>query len=232
MLANTTTYSPSLLIFFVFGLGLRHGLDLDHLATIDSITRNLKAYHQLSKRVGLLFSLGHGLVVITLSVIISNGFIRSQFPTWLEPLGSFISIFFLLVFGLLTLHNLFRDGTKFHLPSSVQHFFISKLKRFNAFWIILTGALFAFSFDTFSQVALFSISISSSNHWTFAAILGLIFMLGMMATDGLNGLMVSLLIQRADKLSFFISQFLGVVIACFSLLLGLLGLYTELNKLS
>lgn len=94
MLPNAIIYSPTLLILFVFGLGLRHGLDLDHLATIDSITRTIRTNNRLSKRVGLLFSLGHGLVVITLSVIISNGFIRSQFPTWLEPLGSFISIFF------------------------------------------------------------------------------------------------------------------------------------------
>ncbi|ARG98886.1 hypothetical protein B6N58_08435 [Legionella micdadei] len=225
-------YSPTLLILFVFGLGLRHGLDLDHLATIDSITRTIRTNNRLSKRVGLLFSLGHGLVVITLSVIISNGFIRSQFPTWLEPLGSFISIFFLLVFGFLTLYNILRHENQFHTPSSLRHFFIGKFKRYNAIWIILTGALFAFSFDTFSQVALFSISISSSKHWTFSAILGLIFMLGMMATDGLNGLMVSLLIQRADKLSLYISRLLGFAIACFSLILGLLGLYTELNNLS
>ncbi|WP_245953998.1 DNA repair protein [Legionella donaldsonii] len=229
---DTITNSTLLIIVFVFGLGLRHGLDLDHIATIDSITRTLRANNQLSKRVGFLFSLGHGLVVIILSVIISNGIIRAQFPTWLEPLGSYISIFFLLVFGLITLHNCLVHKTKSHPPISIGGFFALTLKRYNAFWIILTGALFAFSFDTFSQVALFSISMSSSSNWYFAALLGLFFMLGMMATDGLNGFMVSLLIQRADKFSFLISRLLGFFIASFSLILGLLSLYTELNKLS
>ncbi|WP_232220371.1 HoxN/HupN/NixA family nickel/cobalt transporter [Legionella tunisiensis] len=102
---NTITNSTILIILFVFGLGLRHGLDLDHLATIDSITRATRSNNKLSKRAGFLFSLGHGLVVIILSVIISHGFIRSKFPAWLEPLGSFISIFFLLVFGFITLYN-------------------------------------------------------------------------------------------------------------------------------
>lgn len=228
---NTITNSTLLIILFVFGLGLRHGLDLDHIATIDSITRTLRANNQLSKRVGFLFSLGHGLVVIILSVIISNGMIRAQFPTWLEPLGSYISIFFLLVFGLITLYSSLLHKKKLHPPTSIGGFFALTLKRYNAFWITLIGALFAFSFDTFSQVALFSISMSSSNHWYFAALLGLFFMLGMMATDGLNGFMVSLLIQRADKFSFLISRLLGFFIACFSLILGLLSLYTELNKL-
>lgn len=220
-----------MIISFVFGLGLRHGLDLDHLATIDTITRTVRANNQLSKRVGFLFSLGHGLVVIILSMIINNGFIRSQFPAWLEPLGSFISIFFLLLFGFLTLHNIVRHGKKFHAPSSIRTFFIRYLKQFNAFWIILTGALFAFSFDTFSQITLFSLSMSSNKPWVFSALLGVVFMLGMMATDGLNGLIVSSLIQRADKVSFFISKALGFFIACFSLILGGLSLSTELSKL-
>lgn len=215
---------------FVFGLGLRHGLDLDHLATIDSITRTLKVNNPLSKRVGLLFSFGHGIVVIFLSIIIGNGFIRAQFPDWLDPLGSYISIFFLFVFGLLTLYNTFLSDSISPAPSGMRTFFISKFKSYNAFWIILTGALFAISFDTFSQVALFSLSASSSANWHFATVLGLIFMLGMMATDGLNGLIMSLLIQRADKLSFYISRLLGVSIACFSLLLGIWGLYSEINK--
>lgn len=54
-------------------LGMRHGFDLDHLATIDAITRTVRYKPSLSRMVGFLFSLGHGLVVIIVSLIIGGG---------------------------------------------------------------------------------------------------------------------------------------------------------------
>ena len=86
------------------------------------------------------------------------------------------------------------------------------------------GALFAFSFDTFSQVALFSLSASVLAGWLFSGVLGLIFMVGMMLSDGLNGFFVSTLIQRADRLSLFLSRSLGLAISLFSIVLGVITL--------
>ena len=95
---NYETDSVWLLFCMAFLLGIRHGFDLDHLATIDSITRTLKENARLSKFVGLLFSLGHGLVVIVMCIIIGSGFIQTQSPHWLEACGQWISIVFLLLF--------------------------------------------------------------------------------------------------------------------------------------
>lgn len=53
--------------------------------------------------------------------------------------------------------------------------------------MILVGALFALSFDTMSQVAFFSISVQAGQSWMTPMLLGLVFMLGMIVTDGLNG---------------------------------------------
>ncbi len=214
---------PSLfvLIFMVFILGARHGFDLDHLATIDTMTRAVKENHWLSKRVGFLFSLGHGLVVILVSLIISRGIIQTQLALWLETVGHWISIVFLLGFGLLTLWNILRHSHV--LPTGLNFFLFRLLQRetYHPVSIILIGALFALSFDTFTQVALFSMSASMMAGPFFSMTLGIIFMLGMMASDGLNGLFVSLLIQRADKRSFLLSRLIGLMIACFSLILGL-----------
>lgn len=215
----------------VFGLGLRHGLDLDHLATIDSITRALKENNCLAKRVGFLFSFGHGLVIILLSLVISSGFIQTQsYAIWLDVLGSWISIVFLFIFGFLTLWKSLFSTSQPGLPAGLKSTFLKKRlgKQYSPLLIMLIGALFAISFDTFTQVALFSISVSIMAGWLFSILLGIVFMLGMMTSDGLNGFFIASLIQRADKRSLFISRVFGLLISCFSLTLGMLGLIKQL----
>src|SRR2546423_345552 len=52
------------LVAVVFLLGLKHGLDPDHLAAIDGLTRfNASRRPRVSRWSGLLFSAGHGVVV-------------------------------------------------------------------------------------------------------------------------------------------------------------------------
>lgn len=217
------TESPYLLLFIVFGLGMRHGLDLDHLATIDSIAQTLQANPYLSKKVGLLFSLGHGLVVILISVIIANGFIHASIPLWLASLGNWISIIFLFIFGFLSLWKIiFKLNTIAPIARMRSYFFRSTQQRqYSALIIIGIGALFALSFDTFTQVALFSLSMSSTTWAGFSILLGTIFMLGMMTSDGLNGFIVATCIRRLKQKSNVLSNALGFLIACFSLGLGI-----------
>ena len=48
----------------IFLLGLRHGLDPDHIAIIDGISMRLtQQKNKLAPWVGTLFALGHGLVI-------------------------------------------------------------------------------------------------------------------------------------------------------------------------
>ena len=227
---NYATNSAWLLLCMVFTLGIRHGFDLDHLSTIDSITRTVKEDVRLSKCVGFLFSFGHGLVVIAMCLIIGSGFIQTRAPRWLETCGHWISIVFLLLFGLLTLWNSLAKSTR--LPIGFKGLFFIKLlgEKYNPLIIVFIGALFAFSFDTFTQVALFSISASVLAGYFFTIILGIVFMLGMMTSDGLNGLFVSKIIQSADKKSIIISRVFGVLIAGFSLILGVIGLLNQMNR--
>ena len=49
-------------------LGMRHGVDADHLAAIDAMTRcNAQARPALARRTGLWFSVGHGTVVLAVA---------------------------------------------------------------------------------------------------------------------------------------------------------------------
>ena len=63
---NTGSFPEDLVgvALVVLMLGIRHGFDPDHLAAIDGLTRyNSSERPVLAKMAGLLFSLGHGLVL-------------------------------------------------------------------------------------------------------------------------------------------------------------------------
>lgn len=222
---NESTPWP-FMILIAIALGLRHGLDLDHIATIDAITRTARENRILSKLTGFLFSLGHGLVVTTISLIIGGGLIQSHIPEWLDGFGNWVSIIFLILFGALNLWNVFQKSPSNQLPVGMKSFLARKVmnKKYNPALIVLIGALFAFSFDTFSKIALFSISATLMSGWIFSGILGLCFTVGMMITDGCNGLFVSAIIQRADKASLVLSRGLGLSISLFSLSIGIISL--------
>lgn len=52
-------------------LGLRHGLDADHISAIDNATRQMVSMGQLPLTCGLFFSLGHSTIVIAVNVAIA-----------------------------------------------------------------------------------------------------------------------------------------------------------------
>ncbi|GAA6048554.1 hypothetical protein JCM3770_006550 [Rhodotorula araucariae] len=51
-------------------LGLRHGLDMDHIVAVDTTTRSLVSVGQTPVTVGLFFSLGHSTIVLAMTVAI------------------------------------------------------------------------------------------------------------------------------------------------------------------
>lgn len=207
-------------------LGMRHGLDLDHLATIDAMTRSLQAPY--AKRAGFLFSLGHGFVVIAIALLV--GACPMEMPSWLESLGAWISIFFLFLFGVLNLWSVFSPEWRKSAPRGLRSLVLKKIatSSLHPWGIVAIGALFAVSFDTLCLVAMFSLSGSAvALGIAFSAFLGVSFMLGMMITDGLNGWLVGSLVARADALSLRISRGLGLAITFFSLILCGLSFYNR-----
>nr|HAT8714855.1 DNA repair protein [Legionella jordanis] len=211
----------SLLFFLMlaFGLGIRHGLDLDHLATIDCISRTIPTHDHLSRQVGVLFSFGHGVVVIIASLILAKGV--TEAPVWLETSGKLISQFFLLALGGFSLWQLLTPSMQTEKVLK-NHWLAHCLpKRFNRLMIIGIGGLFALSFDTFSQVIFFSVSASIFTHWWIPLWLGVLFTMGMMSADGINGWLISTLIRKAKERSILLSRLLSLVIAGFSLSLGI-----------
>ncbi len=224
MSALPNEWMPLLLMVFV--LGLKHGMDPDHLVTIDGLTRFNSARPRLSRWAGVLFSFGHGLVVTLVAGLLAWAAREWRVPHWLEDLGAGISIVFLLLLGAVNLVAVFRAAPNEAVrPVGLKARWFGRLTEISHPVLITTvGALFALSFDTLSQAALFSLAASSILGWQFAAALGIVFMLGMMATDGINGLWVARLLRRADRTALLASRVLSLVIAGLSILIALFGI--------
>lgn len=214
------------LVAVVFLLGLKHGLDPDHLAAIDSLTRfNAGRRPALSRWSGLLFSAGHGVVVTLVAITVATVATEWRAPAWLEHAGTWISIAFLTLLGLANLLAVVRTPRdEVVRPVGLRGRLFERFTRAeHPVLIAAVGAAFALSFDTISQAVLFSITGSSLAGWMFAALLGLVFTAGMMATDALNGLWVSHLMRRADRRAAIASRVMSLAIAFIALAIAALA---------
>lgn len=214
----------------VFLLGMRHGLDADHLAAIDGLTRVSSRRQQAHARLcGALFSLGHGIVVLAIALL--AGVLGSRWvpPSWFETVGSMVSIGFLALLGIVNLKAVLQAPSG--LPVAlvgVRGQLVNRLlgpaaSSSGPLAVMGVGSLFALSFDTLSQSALFAVMAVQFGGVGHALTLGLLFVLGMLLSDGANGWWISRLIHRTDRLAVVASRTMTLAVASVSLLIALLG---------
>ena len=210
----------------VFLLGLKHGFDADHLATIDGLTRfNARDRRPFARFCGALFSLGHGIVVVAIALAIGLVSEKWAAPEWLELSGAWVSIGFLTVLGVVNLAAVLAAAPdEVVAPVGLKGRLLGGLSAARRPWTVaLVGALFALSFDTVSQAALFALTAAQFGGVWHSIFLGLLFVLGMLVTDGVNGLWISRLIARADQLACIASRVMGLAVSTVSLLVAALG---------
>jgi high-affinity nickel-transport protein len=214
------------LLILTFVLGMKHGFDADHLATIDGLTRfNALTRPGLARWCGTLFSLGHGGVVMVIALGVSALAGQWAVPEWFATLGALISIGFLVVLGCLNLDAVLRTAPgEVVRPVGVKGRLLGRLRHVtHPAAIALVGALFALSFDTLSQAAFFALTATQFGGWQHALLLALAFMAGMLLTDGINGLWIARLIARADQVAAVASRVMGLVVSAISLLVAAFG---------
>jgi high-affinity nickel-transport protein len=207
-----------------FLLGLKHGCDPDHLATIDGLTRyNAGANPSLARVAGVLFSLGHGVVVLLVALVAGMLSARWQTPGWLEAMGAAVSVFFLFGLAFINVHAVLTaapntvvaaSGLKARLLGrvlTVQH----------PGAVAAVGMLFALSFDTVSQAALFALAAGQFGGVAQALFVAALFALGMLVVDGINGAWVSALTRRANRTGIIASRVMALAVAAISVAVGL-----------
>jgi nickel/cobalt transporter (NiCoT) family protein len=215
----------------VFLLGLKHVFDADHLAAIDGMARLHSGCGRLRARwCGALFSLGHGAVVVLVSLLVS-GFSGSwSTPDWLGITGVWLSVSMLLALGVTNLRAVLTasPGVVVNLAGFKGRWFERWLGRWlqagSPLAVASVGALFALSLDTVSQAAMFAFGALPFGGPAAALALGLIFTGGMVVTDALNGWWIARLIDRADRVAAVASRVMGLAVAVVSLLVAAFAL--------
>ena len=214
------------LLMLTFVLGMKHGFDADHLATIDGLTRYNARYRPgVARYCGTLFSLGHGAVVMAIALGVSALAGQWAVPEWFGLTGAVISISFLVALGVLNLNAVLAAAPdQVVQPAGLKGRLLGRLGRAShPALIALVGALFALSFDTLSQAAFFALTATQFGGWQHALLLAGLFMLGMLLTDGINGLWIARLIARADQVALVASRVMGLVVSGISLLVAAFG---------
>jgi high-affinity nickel-transport protein len=195
-------------------LGLRHGVDADHIAAIDNTTRKLMQQGKPRFTVGTWFSLGHSTVVVGLIAVIVfvTRDVIGQIPALQSTgavIGTLVSGAFLFVIGFINLlivfgvYGLFKQARSGRLKEEELEEYMQKrgflnrlfrpLFRFvnDAWQIYPIGVLFGLGFDTATEVALIAISVgvgvSSAIPLWQILVLPLLFTCGMVLTDTTDG---------------------------------------------
>ena len=204
--------------FLAYGFGLRHAVDADHIAAIDSVTRKLMQEGQTPADAGLFFSLGHSTIVVALSLLlaVAAGAMRARFAAFANLsgiVGTAVSIAFLLVLAainllvLLAIHRTYRRVKAGGIPDDEgidlllgQRGFFGRIFRGlfglvrHSWHMYPIGVLFGLGFDTATEVGLLGLSAAeasrSMNVW-YIMVYPALFTAGMALVDTADSMLMT-----------------------------------------
>jgi high-affinity nickel-transport protein len=187
----------------LFLLGMRHGLDPDHIAVIDNITfRALDERPKAAGWTGFLFSAGHTVSVLVIAALFGILGEMVTLPPQFETGMAFFITGLLLVIGTLNLRALISKDA--YVPMGWRHGLLPKLLRGSTHPLVTVaiGLAFGLAIDTAAQVAAWGTAASSVGGLVGAIAVGLSFAAGMILTDSFDSLVVARLVsgnQNARK---------------------------------
>jgi high-affinity nickel-transport protein len=170
-----------------YTLGLRHGLDPDHIAAIDNVTRRLMQEGKRPVAVGFFFALGHSAVVVVASagVALAAGGFAERFAGLREVgaiVGTSASALFLFAIAaanLVVLRGVYRAFRRVRAGHALREdeldillaqrgwlarVFRPTFRLISRSWHLFPiGVLFALGFDTASAISLFGLSLQASH---------------------------------------------------------------------
>ncbi|OGK23151.1 hypothetical protein A3A46_01160 [Candidatus Roizmanbacteria bacterium RIFCSPLOWO2_01_FULL_37_13] len=238
-------FSRYFIFFLAFLLGIRHGIDWDHIAAITDLT-GTSDHKKEAFILGLWYIVGHAAVVIILGLIAI--IIGINLPEWIDPLMERFVGITLVILGLWLLFSIFRHGSRFQLRSRWM-LILDALNRLSLFLhnkiphrfehdqlrqdrgkkalkaAFIVGMIHGVGVETPTQVLLF-VTAAGVSHSFFAVILLVTFVLGLMLSNTLISVLSILGYAKAKKNS---SAFLvlGLITAVISLIVGSLFLFNR-----
>lgn len=185
---------PTLGLMFV--LGLRHGLDPDHVAVIDNIVfRMVEERPRLSPWTGTLFALGHSLAVAGVAIGVSLLSHWIVVPSWTGLVVDAMVIALLILVGSLNFAALLRHRD--YAPVGWRAGLVPRALRSSTHpaAVIAIGVVFGLVFDTATQAAAWGAAATTQGGPAAAAGIALAFAVGMVLADTLDSQIVSRLLR-------------------------------------
>lgn len=182
MTAADTLPLSGLALFFV--LGLRHGVEPDHIAAIDGMTLRALDHHEPhAPWTGSLFALGHGAAVAVLALAVSLLAATFTMPPLLVEITEWLPLLLLAALGAWNLRALLAPGA--YRPSSVRMRLLpAALRERTDLWsTIAIGLLFALVIDTLAHVSAWSVFATHRGGWFAGVLAGLLFSVGMLVAS-------------------------------------------------
>jgi high-affinity nickel-transport protein len=200
----------------VYGLGLRHAVDADHIAAIDNVTRKLMQAGQRPVSVGFFFAMGHStVVVIAAAAVAAAATVLGSFGAFQSVsgiLGTGVSALFLLAIAAMNVvifvsiyrgYRRVRAGKPYVeedldillnnrgvLARLLRPLFRLVTRSWHMFPL---GFLFGLGFDTATEVAVFGVSAAQATngvpYWAIM-VFPLLFAAGMSLVDTTDGVMM------------------------------------------
>lgn len=185
---------PTLGLMFV--LGLRHGLDPDHVAVIDNIVfRMVDERPRLSPWTGTLFALGHSFAVAVVAIGVSLLSDLILVPAWTGMVVDALVIALLILVGSLNLAALL--GTRAYAPIGWRAGLVPRSLRTSTHpgAVIAIGIVFGLVFDTATQAAAWGAAATMQGGPVAAVGIACSFAIGMVLADTIDSQVVSRLLR-------------------------------------
>lgn len=171
-------------------LGVRHALDVDHIAAIDNMVRMRNADGQ-SRWIGSLFSGGHMLAVCAEMVALVYVVKSLEAESSLQLLGGMVGAGALAIIGGLNFYSMRKYGRSgfgiLAQKAAGRTVFAGAIGS-----PLLVGFIFGLGFDTASQISALTVSAvaSATQGVQVALVLTAFFAMGMIPTDTLDSLVL------------------------------------------
>jgi high-affinity nickel-transport protein len=200
----------------IYGLGLRHAVDADHIAAIDNVTRKLMQQNQRPVAVGFFFALGHSaIVVIGATAVAGAATLLGSFKSW-QAIGEIVStgvsalfLFAIAAMNVTILAAIYKAYRRVRSGGAYveedldlllnNRGFLARLLRplfrlvTRSWHMLALGFLFGLGFDTATEIAMFGISAAQAAKGialSSIVIFPALFAAGMTLVDTTDGVMM------------------------------------------
>jgi high-affinity nickel-transport protein len=209
---------PALLgtALLIYGLGLRHAVDADHIAAIDNVTRKLMHEGKCPVTVGFYFAMGHSTIVVVVAALVASAAAMLSRIESFKSVGGVIStgtsamfLIALAAMNLAVFFSIYRRYRAFRRGDATLEQAVAGVRAGGGLlarvfqplfglvgksWhMFALGLLFGLGFDTATEIALFGLSAAqAAKGISLGAILAfpLLFAAGMSLVDTADGVLM------------------------------------------